>query len=69
MAIFIVLWPYLLTTKLRCLQKKNIGHTTAAAHTAALPAIRFSNKAEDFDGASFGAKWFKIMVLQLVTSS
>ena len=27
MAIFIVLWPYLLTTKLRCLQKKNIGHT------------------------------------------
>ena len=27
MAIFIVLWPYLLTTKLRCLQKNNIGHT------------------------------------------
>ena len=27
MAIFIVLWPYLLTTKLRCLQKSNIGHT------------------------------------------
>ena len=28
MAIFIVLWPYLLTTKLRCLQKNNIGHTS-----------------------------------------
>ena len=27
MPVFIVLWPYLLTTKLRCLQKKNIGHT------------------------------------------
>ena len=27
MAIFIVLWPYLLTTKLRCLQKNNFGHT------------------------------------------
>ena len=27
MAVFIVLWPYLLTTKLRCLQKNNIGHT------------------------------------------
>ena len=27
MVIFIVLWPYLLATKLRCLQKNNIGHT------------------------------------------
>ena len=27
MAVFIVLLPYLLTTKLRCLQKNNIGHT------------------------------------------
>ena len=27
MAAFIVLWPYLLTTKHRCLQKNNIGHT------------------------------------------
>ena len=27
MAVFIVLWPYFLTTKLRCLQKNNIGHT------------------------------------------
>ena len=27
MSVFIVLWPYLLTTKLRCLQKNNIGHT------------------------------------------
>ena len=24
---YVVLWPYLLTTKLRCLQKNNIGHT------------------------------------------
>ena len=27
MAIFVVLWFYLLNTKLSCLQKKNIGHT------------------------------------------
>ena len=27
MAVFIVLWPYILTAKLRCLQKSNIGHT------------------------------------------
>ena len=27
MAVFVVLWPYLLTTELRCLQKNNIGHT------------------------------------------
>ena len=27
MTFFLVLWPYLLTTKLRCLQKNNIGHT------------------------------------------
>ena len=27
MAIFVVVWPYLLTTKLRCSQKNNIGHT------------------------------------------
>ena len=29
MAIFTVLWSYLLTTKLSCLQKNNFGHTTA----------------------------------------
>ena len=29
MAVFIFLWPYFLTTKLRCLQKNNIGHTNA----------------------------------------
>ena len=28
MVIFIVLWPYLLITKLSCLQKNNIGHTS-----------------------------------------
>ena len=27
MAVLIVLWLYLLTTKLRCLQKNNIEHT------------------------------------------
>ena len=32
MAIFIVLWPYLFTTKLRCLQKNNIGHTKGGVH-------------------------------------
>jgi hypothetical protein len=29
MAISIVLWPYLLTTKIRWLQKNNIGHTNS----------------------------------------
>ena len=29
MAVFVVLWPYLLTTKFSCLQKNNFGHTTA----------------------------------------
>ena len=29
MAIFVVIWPYLLTTKIICLQKKNFGHTNA----------------------------------------
>ena len=33
MAIFVVLWSYLLTTKLRCLQKNNFGHTTGAQHS------------------------------------
>ena len=27
MAILVVLWSYLLSTKLRCLQKNNFGHT------------------------------------------
>ena len=27
MAVFVVLWPYLLTTKLSCLRKNNFGHT------------------------------------------
>ena len=27
MAVFIILWPYLLTTKLRGLQLNNVGHT------------------------------------------
>ena len=31
MAIFIVLWPYLLTIKLRCLQKNNFGHANLRA--------------------------------------
>ena len=33
MAIFVVLWSYLLTTKLRCLQKNNIGHTNAGPNS------------------------------------
>ena len=39
MAVFIILWPYLSTTKFRCLQKNNIGHTNAAA---LLPALLWS---------------------------
>ena len=27
MAIFVALWPYLLTNRLSCLQKENFGHT------------------------------------------
>ena len=38
MAVFIVLWPYLLTTKLRCLQKNNIEHTKQPA-VAARPTV------------------------------
>ena len=37
MAIFIVLWPYLLTAKLRCLQKNNIGHTKKGKRGAPSP--------------------------------
>ena len=33
MAVFIVLWPYLLTTKLRCLQKNNIRQTIPQCNT------------------------------------
>jgi len=31
MTVFIVLWPYPSTTKPRCFQKNNIGHTNAGA--------------------------------------
>ena len=37
MAIFVVLWPYRLTTKLSCLQKDSFGHTNALVHCTALP--------------------------------
>ena len=33
MTIFIVLWPYLLTNKLRCLHKNNIGHTNLGVYS------------------------------------
>ena len=36
MSVFIVLLPYLLTTKLRCLKKNNIGHTTQGEHSCHL---------------------------------
>jgi len=36
MAIFIVLWPCLWATKLRCLQKNNIGHTKDLGYFLAL---------------------------------
>ena len=32
MAFFVVLWSYLLTTKLSCLQKNNFGHTKLGMH-------------------------------------
>ena len=32
MAILIVLWPYLLTTKLRSVIRHNLGHSMVAAH-------------------------------------
>ena len=37
MAIFVVLWSYLLTTKLSCLQKNNFGHTNVG--TCAITAF------------------------------
>ena len=32
MAVFIVLWPYLLTTKLKSVIRHNLGHSTIAPH-------------------------------------
>ena len=50
MAVFIVLWPYLLTTKLRCLQKNNIVHTKqlnlSHRKQVQLSAINFTITAE-----------------------
>ena len=36
MAIFVVLWSYLLTTKLMCLQKNNFGHTKELPHVCVM---------------------------------
>ena len=36
MAIFVVLWSCLLTTKLRCLQKNNFGHTKELPHVCVM---------------------------------
>ena len=44
MVVFIVLWPYLITTKLRCWQKNNIGHTTQG--TAQGPAVMDNQNAQ-----------------------
>ena len=46
MTVFIVLWPYLLTTKLRCLQKNNIGHTklTVLIYTVTAALLHACNK-------------------------
>ena len=33
MVLFIILWPFLSTTKLRCWQKNNIGHTKGHDNT------------------------------------
>ena len=43
MVIFVVLWSYLLTTKLSCLQKNNFGHTNEGA----IESLKTSN-----DGAT-----------------
>ena len=39
MAVFVVLWPYLLTTKLSCLQKNNFGHTVLGMYNFAAIVI------------------------------
>jgi len=39
MAVFMVLWPYLLATKLSCLQKKIIEHTNRHGAVCVTPAV------------------------------
>ena len=60
MAIFIVLWPYLLTTKLRCLQKNNIGHTKQRALVLENQTVSVVVR---------GSGWFVIIVSRAVGRS
>jgi hypothetical protein len=47
MAIFIVIWPYLLTTKLRFVIRHNLGHSIAHCPTRVLISVYLLNL--DFD--------------------
>ena len=55
---FIVLWPYLSTTKLRCLQKNNIGYTWQVADDYA--KVNYGQK-ETRDGATTAGSYFVLL--------
>ena len=59
MAVFIVLWSYLLTTKLRCLQKNNIGHSNEGENEESIVKVEdsFSNNPWCVDDASVFLKF------------
>ena len=50
MAILVVLWPHLLTTKLSCLQKKNFGHTILGGQSEVFKKTLFGNSIEATSG-------------------
>ena len=68
MAVFIVLWPYLLTTKLRSVIRHNLGHSIEHTSTLLFNSTVFGI----FDGISNGHEirfryiWFKFEKQKLV---
>ena len=53
MAVFIVLWPYLLTIKLRCLKKNNIGHTKQQQGSSLMEAFLIVASIDSFGSSHF----------------
>jgi hypothetical protein len=50
MVVFVVPWPYLLTTKLSCLQKYNFGHTILGGQSEVFKKTLFGNSIEATSG-------------------
>ena len=65
MAVFIVLWPYLLTSKLRYLQKINIGHTR---HTVSFRKLELKfiiqTKNHSFKSHKYPIAWIRTLHLR-----